>query len=325
MVVVTGATGHLGTNLIPLLLEQGEHVRCLVHSNPGPLDAMPVEVFSGDVRNADQMRQLVDGADVVFHLAAKISIVGDPDGAVNAINVEGAENVARACLDARVKKLVHCSSCHAFDINTPEPVDETGGRATAKHPAYDYSKFRGEERVRAVIAEGLDATIVNPSGVIGPNDPEPSRMGHTLLGFAQRTMPSMIDGGFDFVDVRDVCSSMLAAAERGRTGENYLLGGHWTHVTEIARFVEELTGAKPPIMTSPMWLAQVGAPFFELWHAVTGMEPLYTSEALHALRATRQLSHAKAGAELGHDPRPTRESVHDALNDFARRGLLELG
>ena len=322
MVVVTGATGHLGTNLVPMLLERGEEVRCLVHANRGALEG--VEVVEGDVRDPEAMRTLVEGAEVVYHLAAKISIVGDPDGSVEAINVEGAHNVARACLDAGVRKLVHCSSCHAFDINTPEPVDETGGRATVDHPAYDYSKFCGEERVRAVVAEGLDATIVNPSGVIGPNDPQPSRMGHTLLGFAQRTMPGMIDGGFDFVDVRDVCASILAASERGRTGENYLLGGHWAHVTEVAGFVEELTGSKPPWITSPMWLARVGAPFMELWHALTGMEPLYTSEALHALRATRELSHAKAARELGHDPRPTRDSVHDALKDFAARGLLEL-
>jgi dihydroflavonol-4-reductase len=276
------------------------------------------------VRDLASLEAAFDGADVVYHLAAKISIVGDPDGSVEAINVQGAENVARACLSAGVRRLVHCSSCHAFDINTPEPVDETRGGAGPGHPTYDQSKFRGEERVRALVAEGLDAVIVNPSGVIGPNDPEPSRMGHTLLGFARRTMPSMIDGGFDFVDVRDVVSSIVAASERGRTGENYLLGGYWTHVRELAGYVEELTGARAPAFTSPMWLAQVGAPFFSLWHALTGMEPLYTGEALHALRATRQLSHAKAERELGHAPRPVRDSVHDALRDFADRGLIEL-
>lgn len=324
MVVVTGATGHLGNNLVPLLLSRGEQVRCLVHTNAGALEDFDVEVVRGDVCDRESLDAAFADADIVYHLAAKISIVGDPDGSVEAVNVDGAHNVARACLDAGVRRLVHCSSCHAFDINTPEPVDETAGRATASHPAYDFSKFRGEERVRQVIAEGLDATIVNPSGVIGPNDPEPSRMGRTLLGFAQRTMPSMIDGGFDFVDVRDVVSSVVAAGERGRTGENYLLGGHWAHVTAMAGYVEELTGAKPPWFTSPMWLAQVGAPFMTAWHAVTGLEPLYTGEALHALRATRELSHAKAHAELGHDPRPTRDSVHDALRSFAAAGLLEL-
>ena len=326
MVVVTGATGHIGNNLVPLLLERGHAVRALVHSNRGRLNDQQVDVVMGDVRDRASLDRAFEGAEVVLHLAAKISIVGDPDGSVNAINVDGARNVAEAALDAGVRRLVHTSSCHAFDINgapanADGTADETCGRPGPGHPAYDISKAAGEAEVRKVIERGLDAVIVNPSGVIGPNDPEPSRMGHTFLWLASGTMPSMIDGGFDFVDVRDVCSGILGALEHGKTGENYLLSGHHNTVGQLAEHVQALTGVKPPFFTSPMWLARFGAPFVELWYSLVGGEPIYTAEALHALRAN-PLSHAKAARDLGYTARPTRESVADILESFRADGRL---
>ncbi|MCP4803928.1 MAG: NAD-dependent epimerase/dehydratase family protein [Proteobacteria bacterium] len=327
MIVVTGATGHIGNNLIPLLLERGHTVRALVHSNKGRLDAQKVDIVEGDVRDRASLDRAFEGAEYVLHLAAKISIVGDPDGSVHAINVDGARNVAEAALAAGVKRLVHTSSCHAFDINrvpsdtAAGTADETCGRPGPGHPAYDRSKALGEAQVREVIAKGLDAVIVNPSGVIGPNDPEPSRMGHTFLWLASGTMPSLIDGGFDFVDVRDVCDGILGALKLGKTGENYLLSGHHNTVGQLAEHVQALTGTKPPMFTSPMWLARFGAPFVELWYSIVGGEPIYTAEALHALRAN-PLSHAKAVADIGYSARSTRESVTDILESFRGDGRL---
>jgi dihydroflavonol-4-reductase len=323
MVLVTGGSGHIGTHLVPALLSQGRRVRALVHAHAGTLERHDVELVQGDVRDLDSLRRAMEGVEVVHHLAAKISIVGDPDGSVQAINVQGPANVAQAALEAGVRRFVHYSSCHAFDINAPaERVDESCARPGPDHPAYDRSKALGEEQVRARIEQGLDAVIVNPCGVLGPDDAEPSRAGRMLLDLATGDLPSLVEGGFNWVDVRDVVAGGLAAEERGRTGENYLLAGHWASAAMLAELVHAHGGKAPPWFTSPMWLARFGAPFVETFASLLGSEPLYTSEALHALRAVKDLSWDKAHRELGYTPRPTLESVRDALDSFREQGRL---
>ncbi len=323
MVLVTGGSGHIGTHLVPALLAQGRRVRALVHSSRGTLARHDIDLVEGDVRDPESLRRAMEGVGVVHHLAAKISIVGDPDGSVQAINVQGPANVAQAALQAGVRRFVHYSSCHAFDINAPaERVDETCARPGPAHPAYDRSKAAGEERIRAAIERGLDAVIVNPCGVIGPDDPEPSRAGRMLLDLATGELPSLVEGGFNWVDVRDVVAGALAAEERGRTGENYLLSGHWASAAMLADLVHACGGQPPPWFNSPMWLARFGAPFVEVFSSLVGVEPLYTSEALHALRAMPELSWDKAHAELGYTPRSTEESVRDALASFREQGRL---
>ena len=176
--------------------------------------------------------------------------------------------------------------------------------------------------MRAVIAEGLDAVITHPTGIIGPWDFEPSRMGQVFLDLAHRRLPSLVDGGFDFVDVRDVVQGTIAAAKKGRTNESYLLSGTYRTVGELAKAAQEVTGVRPPRTTSPMWLARVGAPFLEMAAKVTGSQPLYTAESLEALRANHLLDNQKAREELGFNPRPTAESIRDIYRWFAERDRL---
>jgi dihydroflavonol-4-reductase len=324
-VVVTGASGHVGANLVRMLLARGERVRALVRERDTGLAGLPIERMAADVRDPATLRPLFEGADVVYHLAALISIDGDRRGQVSNTNVEGAANVARAALEAGVSRLVHTSSIHAFDqVPLDQPLDETRRRADERtgHPAYDVSKARGERAVRAMIEAGLDAVIVNPTAIIGPHDYEGSRMGRVFVDLARRRLPTLIEGGFDWVDVRDVCTALVTAAERGRRGESYLVGGQWASVAELAGVVEELTGIPRPRVTSPMWLARLGVPFVTAVGRITGREPLYTSESLRALRANRNIDCGKARRELGHAPRPLRETIRDTLAFYAERGTI---
>ena len=256
--------------------------------------------------------------------AAIISIVGDQGGLVTRTNVEGPRNVVNACLTTGVRKLVHFSSIHAFEQRPHDvTLDETRANVEGpKHPAYDRSKAGGEAEIRAGIARGLDAVIVNPTAVLGPYDFKLSRMGTVVLMLAKRQLPSLVGGGFDWVDVRDVAAGAIAAAEKGRTGEKYLLSGRWASVKELAKVVQEVTGVKPPAFTSPMWLAKVGAPFMGLWAKATGTQPLYTHEALHALVSNRDIRHDKAAAELGYTARPLVDTVRDSVAWFRSAGLL---
>jgi len=174
-----------------------------------------------------------------------------------------------------------------------------------------------------VIAEGLPGVIVHPTGVIGPGDHRPSRIGQVLLDLAARKFPALLPGGFDWVDVRDVCAGILAAEQRGRVGESYLLSGWWHSPRELAAFGEEVTGVAPPRLDAPMWLARGLAPLGDAWGRLTRTEPRINSDTLAALGAARTISQAKAREELGHAPRPIRESVHDAYRWFEEAGMLQ--
>lgn len=325
MIVVTGASGHLGGTLVRDLLARGAAVRVLVQGDaPTPaLDGLDVEVARGDVRDPASLRAAFRGADTVYHLAAVISVNGDPDGRVHAVNVDGARNAAEAALVGGVRRYVHVSSVHAFD-HAPhdQPLDETRARPTPAHPAYDRSKAAGEAAVREVIARGLDAVIVNPSGIIGPIDFAPSHMGAALLDMAHGRVPAVPDGGFDWVDARDVSRSLLAAAERGRTGENYLLAGAWHSALHLARIVGRVTGVPAARFTVPLPLLAVGVAPSAFLLRLLGRRPLWTRDTLHALRSNRHIRADKAARELGHHARPIEDTLRDTLSWYARAGML---
>ncbi len=173
-----------------------------------------------------------------------------------------------------------------------------------------------------MIARGLDAVIVNPSGVIGPRDFAPSRTGQMLLYLARRRLPAVNHGGFDWVDVRDVSRSILAAAEHGRTGENYLLTGRYRTVAEIYQLAERITGVRAPRVMLPRVIESVAATAVALLSRALGKRPLFTREAIHALRGSRNVDGARAARELGHRARPTEHTLRDAYAWFAHSGKL---
>jgi dihydroflavonol-4-reductase len=327
-VVVTGASGHLGANLVRQLVAAGRRVRALVHRNRRPLDGLPVECVPGDVRDEGSLGRAFAGADVVYHLAAVVSIAGSQGGLVEAVNVGGARNVVRACRGAGVRRLVHFSSIHAFSqLPREEPLDERRGPAdAAPAPAYDRSKAGGEREVQAGVDEGLDAVVVNPTAVLGPFDFAPSRMGRVLLDLERGALPALVGGGFDWVDARDVCAAALAAEERGRRGERYLLSGTYTTVAGLAALVADVTGRRAPAVVVPQWLVRPFAPLAELWSGLVGGEPLVTRDSLTALRTGHpQVRHDKAGAELGFAPRPLRATIEDTLRWFRDGGRPTAG
>ncbi|MBP7381059.1 NAD-dependent epimerase/dehydratase family protein [Myxococcota bacterium] len=329
LTVVTGATGHIGGNLVRALLKEGRKIRCMVwreDTDLAAIDGLDVEVVCGDVRDIDSLRSAFAGAEVVYHLASRISIVGPEGGLVRAINVQGAANVAQACMDCGVRRLVHFSSIHARNINTDldRPVDETRERSSGRStPAYDISKGDGELEILAAVKRGLDAVIVAPTGVIGPLDYKFSRMGTVFYGLARGKLPGGVVGGFDWVDVRAVADGAIAAEKKGRTGEIYLLGGHYVPFKELASRFEKVCGRKAPRMMCPMWLARAVAPFALFISRHTSIPPLFTPESLNALRANHDIRHDKAARELGYNPRAFDDTIADIYGWFKEAGLLD--
>jgi dihydroflavonol-4-reductase len=282
-----------------------------------------LQITACNVLDAASLRGVFLGATQVMHLAGKISIMGDPDGSVWATNVEGTRNVVTAALECGVKRVVHCSSVHAFNFASAgdEPLSEACDLLSedADIAIYDRSKAAGQREVLAAVEQGLDAVIVQPTGVIGPHDYAPSRMGQVFLDLKSGTMPGLTHGGFDFVDVRDVATAMMAAMHRGRSGENYLLGGHYVTIPELARLCQEITGSRAPRLVSPLWLAGATAPVFEAWAKLTKATPLYTRESIETLSRGRPTNCKKAQEELGYTRRPLQISIQDIYADFAQR------
>jgi dihydroflavonol-4-reductase len=313
-ITVTGAAGFFGGNLVRALIREGHDVRAVVRKSTAGIEGLPVEVFRGNVCDMEDMSAAFAGADVVFHCAAVVSIQGSLGGRVERVNVEGVQNVVRAALACGVKKYVHISSVHALDPAPHDaPIRETrqlcGGQS--HHPAYARSKANGERAVLAGVAQGLDGCILNPSGMMGPYDFVPSPIGEALQQMRDGQIPALVNGGYNWVDVRDVVQSAIQAMTKGRAGERYLVTGRSTSVRELAEVAGQVTGRKPPIFTCPLWVAQLVAPVLVWLSKLFGVAPLFTPESLQVLGDNDDFDHSKAASELGHAPRPLIDTLTD--------------
>jgi len=325
MIVVTGAAGHVGANLVPALLARSRPVRVLVHADRRAFQGLDVEVIQGDIRDPESLVNAFKDAEVVYHLAARISISQRDWPLLEAVNVNGTRNVVEACQRCGVRRLVHFSTIHSIAQSSADcPVDESNALVESRrYPAYDRSKAAAEREVRQGMEKGLDAVIISPTGIIGPNDYKPSHFGDAVLRLANGRLPSLVGGGFDWVDVRDVVGGAMRAEEQAPAGAKYILSGHWVSLRDVAGMIAEITGVQAPGFVCPMWLARVGAPFITTFDRIAGRRPLYTNASLQALRDNRNISHQKATGELDYQPRPFKETLIDTLRWFEENGRLE--
>jgi dihydroflavonol-4-reductase len=317
-VVVTGAAGHLGACLVRALHARGQDVRALIHHDKRALDGVDVEVVPADVTDQDSLCCAFTGADIVYHAAAYISISMGEHQKLHKVNVLGARNVVEACLRCGVQRLVHISSIEALQCEPlSSAVDESrpliqGGSS----PPYACSKAAGDGLVREAMARGLDAIILYPTALIGPYDYRQGFPNAGLLAICEGRLWALVEGGFDWVDVRDVAEGVLQAAARAPAGTRYILSGHWASLRDLAELAREITGAPVPCLVFPMWLARIGAPFAAAACRVMGRRPLYTAAALQPLAGNRSISHARATRDLGYRPRPLRQTVEETLHWF---------
>jgi dihydroflavonol-4-reductase len=323
-VLITGASGHIGANLVRALIEKKQATRCLVHTHTKAIEGLQTEKVNGDVRDLDSLCRAFEGVDTVYHLAANISLTMDGWKHLEETNVNGTHNVVEACLRTGVRRLVHFSSIHAFQREpVTHPVDEANPLVdSVNNPPYDRSKAGGTREVRKGLEKGLDAVIIHPTAVIGPYDYQPSYLGEAILMMAKGKLPALVKGGYDWVDVRDVVSGAIAAAEKAPTGAAYLLGGQWMSMCDMAALIGELTGIQGGKFVCPLWLAHLGALYFKGISKLNGKQPLYTSMSLKALQDNRNISHDRATREIGYQPRPFRDTLEDTLRWFREDGQL---
>ncbi len=328
MILVTGATGHIGNVLVRKLLRRGEQVRVFLlrGESTAPLRGLAAELAEGDVLDASSLSRVFAGIRRVFHLAGMISIMPGADSRLRTVNVEGTRNVLLAARRAGVERLVYTSSIHAIkrveqgliDESLPYDPDNPYGE-------YDRSKAEATLEVRKAADEGLDAIIACPTGVIGPYDYRGSMMGSVIRAAAESRPTLYVDGAYDFVDVRDVANGLIAAAEGGRRGESYILSGHRISVRYLLETVREITGGHFFQMKIPFDLARFAARFTPLYYRATHTTPRFTPYSLAVLRSNTNISHAKATQELGYRPRSMYQSIADTVQWFLAMRKLQPG
>jgi nucleoside-diphosphate-sugar epimerase len=329
IILVTGATGHIGNVLVRKLLEKGEKVRALIWrgEDTTAIEGLDVDFVEGDVLDPESLRAAFRGIWRVFHLAGLISIMPGAVDVLRRINVQGTRNVLRAAKDAAVDRFVYVSSIHAFqpvangrqiDEDVPFDPTETAGE-------YGRTKAEASLEVRAAAEGGLNATIVCPTGVIGPYDFRRSEMGSVILDAALgKTMP-YVDGSYDFVDVRDVADGMIRAEQMGRPRESYILSGQRISVRYVLETVRRATGKAFRRVRIPFGIAKAAAAFSPYYYRLKKSRPRFTPLSLEVLRSNSDVSHAKATRELGYNPRGLYESIADTARWFIENRRLFAG
>jgi len=319
---VTGATGHLGNVLVRELLRRGKRVRALVE--PGDearaLAGLDVGVIRGDVLRPETLPAAFQGAEVVFHLAGVVSISSLDIHLVRTVNVDGTRNVVEAARRAGVRRLVYTSSVHALTEPGPGGVlTEEAGYDPERAPGdYGKAKAAASRIVLDAVRDGLDAVIVNPVYVIGPYDYRLSEIGEVMVMFRRFPIPAGTEGRYDFIDVRDIAIGHVLAAERGRTGESYLLSGSRMTVREMMGILARLAGRRPPRLFLPLRVAGALATLAPAIERLTRCRALLTPYAVHTLSVDFEIRDRKARDELGHAPRPVEESLRDAWDWMIR-------
>lgn len=315
-VAVTGASGHLGANLVRTLLARGYDVVALVRKSSLALEGLDIERHDGDLLDPGSLYRAFNGVEQVYHLGARISIKPGERGRLFEVNVKGTRNVLDACRAEGVTTLVHFSSIHALDMySRGRPVSESTRLLEAGEGSdYDQSKAEADRLVRGNQCASLSTRIIYPTAVIGPHDYHRSLTGLAIGRMATGNLPMLIEGGFDWVDARDVAAGAIAAAEKGCDGDRFILSGHYRSVADMARKIAVLGGARPPRLTVSPGFAGIFAPLMTAWAALRGEEPLYTRESLATLEGNPDVSHALATKKLDYQPRLFVDSLRDTLS-----------
>ena len=323
-IAVTGAGGHIGANLIRELLHDNHEVRVLYRSDRRPFHNLDVEKIRGDILDTVSIENFCSGFDVVIHLAARISIGKQSYKKLYDINLTGTQNVLKAARKKGVKKFIHFSSIHALKVSENSKVlDENCQLAVDSKNFYEKTKALAEQYVLKQKSDAFEVIVLNPTGVIGPYDFKPSYMGKFLIDVYKNKINPIVPGGYDWVDVRDVAASALAAIKKGRNGERYILSGRYASLFELSRIIGQIKTQKINTIVLPFWLAKAALPFIQLTAKITHKEPLFTKDSLSVLQTGNTVfSHEKALKELGHNPRALEETLKSALKWFKENAYL---
>jgi dihydroflavonol-4-reductase len=327
LVFVTGATGFVGSHVAQVLAEQGAGLRLLVRSSSDPknIQGLKAERVVGDLRDPASLEKVMVGCDVLFHVAADYRLwIRDPEQMYRA-NVDGTRAILQAARSSRVRRVVYTSSVATMgftsngqpaDENSPVSLDSMIGH-------YKRSKFMAEEVAIKAGKSGMDVVVVNPSTPVGEQDIKPTPTGRIIVDFLKKKFPAYVDTGLNLVDVKECARGHVAALERGRSGERYILGGENMTLKQILDKLAAITGLPSPKVKLPYAVALASGVVDTV---VTGLllrrEPRVTLDAVRMGRKKMFVSSAKAERELGWKTVPVEGALRRAVEWFQANGYV---
>ena len=325
-ILVTGAAGFVGSHIVRLLLERGKKVRVLIRPSDSTagIDDLDVERMDGDVTEIQSLYKAVEGCEEIYHVAGVVSYWRGHREIQRRVNVDGVRNICRVALDVGIRRMVHTSSVvtMGFTRNPDKILDET---STFNQQdcgiGYVETKWAGEQEVVRSIEKGLEAVIVNPTTMFGERDYN-LNAGELIVKIAQKKMPAIPMGGMNFIDVQDAAVGHLAAMERGRTGERYILGCENLDYDELFKIISEAVGAPIPRFHCSYYTALILGYLGNLQSLFTGRYPEVTPEGAKMTGHFQYYDSSKAVSDLGLPQTPVRESIFRAVNFYRKQGVI---
>jgi dihydroflavonol-4-reductase len=324
-ILVTGASGFLGSAIAVALRACGHPVRLLVRPTSPRTNLLPGDsLCEGDLRDRASITYALKGVRLLFHAAADYRLWARNSEEIVQNNVEGTRLLMEEAMRVGVERIVYTSS-----VATLKPIE--GGAATEENRlaedeaigAYKRSKIAAERLVETMVhREGLPAVIVNPTTPIGPRDVRPTPTGRIIIEAASGRMPGFVDTGLNLAHVDDVAAGHIAALERGQIGERYILGGENVFLADMLADIARLVGRPPPRLKIPRAAVYPAAYAAEAFARISGVEPFITLNGLRMARHHMFFDDAKARRELGYASRPCREGLSDAIAWFRAHGHL---
>ena len=318
--LITGATGFLGRTVLAQLRDSKAEIRALVMEGD-PLArelSQNVRVITGDVCNEAALGLFFSGADehtCVIHCAGMISVATHPGDRIYRVNVDGTRNILEFCRQCGVGKLVYVSSVHAIpEKPAPETITEPDRFAPDEILGdYGKSKAMATALVLEAAQNGLNASVVLPSGIIGPGDLGKGSITNMLLSFLAGKLPLAVKGGYDFVDVRDVAAGVIACAEHGLPGHGYILSGHYATIRDILELVKKTVNLRRNVSYLPISFAKLVAPLYEKISLCREGALYFTPYSIAVLDSNGAFSRNAAATALGYSPRPLSSTIRDTV------------
>lgn len=333
--IVTGANGFLGNNIVRELANKksGCEIRAVVHAgskSAKALEGLPCKIYECDVTNIDTLNEVFtvspDTKVFVIHAAGIVSIKAKKDPLVFKVNIEGTKNIVEKTLSVN-GKMIYISSVHAIKPREKGELNVEVDHFDEESVSGIYAKTKaiaGNFVLDAVKNRGLDACILHPSGMIGPNDFGLTHLTKLIRDLANGDFRVMVNGGYDFVDVRDVAAAAVSACDKGEKGECYILSNKFYSLRETADLICDIMGYKKIKFTIPMFICKTFAPLCEIYYNIKKTPPLFTKLSLEVITSNGEFCNDKAKEKLGYTTRTFRETIVDTIDFMKERGVVKL-
>lgn len=318
---MTGATGFVGWHVARALLDRGQPVRALARNPTSLRELAGVEAIPGDLREAASLERAVAGCSTVYHVAADYRLwTRDPQD-MRRSNVDGTRAMLEAARKAGVERFVYTSTVGCIAVPEGGIGDETMvAQLGDMQGPYKQTKLLAEHVALEYAQQGFPVVIVNPTAPVGDHDFKPTPTGKIIVDFVSGKMPAYLDTGLNVVDVRDVAAAHLAACDRGRVGERYILGSENMTLRQIFEALAPVAGRKPPSIEIPYAVAYAAGVVTTTWANLTGIEPRAPLDGVKMARKKMWVRYDKAAKELGYAPGPASQALGRAVEWFRANG-----